>query len=254
MNLRRNVFLLTTIIGASVLSVSPVCAQDEKTGEPGLWGARWDGNVNAGATVESGNSDSMAIDADARLTGRWDKHRTEWRADYNYEEDNDDVTVDDRSLNGAYDYFFAEKWFWNNQAGFEQDDVEKLDLRVDASTGLGYQVFERDDLELKMIAGPGYLYSEYENGREESDVSANWSLDYRQKFYEDFFRLFHRHELTAPVDDMDAFLFESESGVRLPLKRGIIASAQVDYDWNNDPAPGTGEEDTTYSLKLGYEW
>jgi len=71
---------------------------------------------------------------------------------------------------------------------------------------------------------------------------------------EDFFRLYHNHDLFSPFDDFSSYLFESETGIKIPLRNGIVASGEIEFDWNNDPADGEGEDDTTYGVKLGYEW
>lgn len=219
-----------------------------------FWGAKWSGNVNLGGNMKRGNSETESYSADAQIKARWEKHRGIIEGEYNFEEDSDRTTVDNRSLSFGHDYFFAEKWFMGNKLSFEQDDIDQIDLRTIASTGLGYQPYERDDLNLKMVLGPGYYHEKFENGNTDEGMTANWALDYDQKFYDDLFRIFHNHDLTMPIEETDAYLFTSESGIRVPIKKGIIASGQVDFDWDNDPAPGTVEDDTTYSVKLGYEW
>lgn len=229
-------------------------APEQKKDEHGLWGAKWSGNANLGAGLTSGNSDTSSIKADAELKARWEKQRVKLSADYNREKDSGNITVNNRSAGVEHDYFFAPKWFVGSKAAFEQDDIADLDLRTDLSTGLGYQMFEQDDLNLSIVAGPGYQREKFNTGITNSKMTANWRLDYNQKFFDDSFRLFHKHQLNAPIDDFNAFLLQSKSGVSVPLRKGVIASGEVDFDWDNAPAAGTKKQDTTYSLKLGYEW
>lgn len=220
-----------------------------------ILGAEWSGNVNLGAGLRSGNSETNNVNADAAVEAKWNKqHRTSFEADYNREEEDSTVSVDDRSAGLKHDYFFAEKWFLQGAAKFEQDDIAQLDLRTLFSAGLGYQPYDRDDLSLQFVAGPGYQNEEFEDGTEDNSMTAQWALDYTQKFYDDLFRLFHNHDLSAPTEDFDAWLFQSKSGIRVPLRQGIVASGQVDFDWDNAPPAGTTEDDTTYTVKLGYEW
>ncbi|MGB0720004.1 MAG: DUF481 domain-containing protein, partial [Bdellovibrionales bacterium] len=216
--------------------------------------AEWSGDINLGADLKTGNSDNNGITADASAKARWDKHRAKIEADYNREEDNNQITVDNRSLDLTHDYFFADKWFWESAIGFEQDDIDRLDLRTIVNAGLGYQPYESDNLNLKFVLGPGYLHEKFENSGTDESLVVTWAMDYDQKFYGDAFRLFHNHDLNVPSDDTDAYLFQSESGIKLPIRSGIVASGQIDFDWDNNPAPGTVEDDTTYAVKLGYEW
>ena len=215
----------------------------------------WSGRANLGASLQTGNTEQNAILADVTLKAKIsDKQRAQIKAEYNREKDDGTTTEDNRSLDATYDHFFKPKWFYDISAGFEQDDIEELDLRTTLGVGLGYQPFENDAKNLKMVLGPAYLREEFESGTTDNSLAARWSLDYDQKIWEDTLQAFHDHELFIPSDDAGAYLFESKTGLRLPIKNGIIATGEIEFDWNNDPESGITEEDTQYSIKLGYEW
>ena len=84
----------------------------------GLWGAKWSGRTNIGASMQTGNTEQDAINADAQLKAKWPKlngdplHRATLKAEFNRETEDDERTEDNKSLHGEYDYFFAEKWFF----------------------------------------------------------------------------------------------------------------------------------------------
>lgn len=224
-----------------------------------LWGADWSGRANFGAGLQSGNSDQSNINADAHLKAKWEATgqetiRARLDAEYNREKDEGELTIDNRAAKGALDFFMSEQWFINTNLGFKQDEISNIDLRTTIGVGIGHQAYERDDLNLQYIIGASYLRDKYENGDSEDDIAGKWSLDYDQKFYEDFIQIFHNHELLVPIDTTDAFLLDSATGLRVPLRKGLIGTAEIQFDWDNDPAPGATEEDTIYSLKLGYEW
>jgi len=238
----------------------PVPAQEEKTPKPeespaGFLHTKWSGRTNLGASLQTGNSEKNAINADAMVKAKWlDKHRVIVEAEYNRKKDDGNITEDNKSIEGVYDYFFNKKWFLNSTLGFEQDDINRIDLRTIVGLGLGYQVFERDDLNLKFILGSSYLHTDFENGNSEDSAAIRWNADYDQKFFEGLIQIFHDHDLIVPADDTDDFLLDTKTGVRVPLKMGLVATAQIDFDWDNKPEPGITEDDTKYSLKLGYEW
>ncbi|MDP7143479.1 MAG: DUF481 domain-containing protein [Alphaproteobacteria bacterium] len=217
-------------------------------------GGAFSGNVNFGASLQNGNSDKSSVNLDSTTKARWDDHRFLLGLEYNWAEDESEVTVDNRSLDLGYDYFYTDQWFVNMNAGLHQDDVEQLDLRSTVGVGIGHQAYESDDLNLKYILGPSYLRNDYENADTESSLAANWNFDYDQKFFDGYLKLFHKHKVFSPTDDWKAYLLETSTGARIPLLKGIVGTAQVDYDRDNDPAAGTNENDTLYSLKLGYEW
>ena len=216
---------------------------------------KWSGNANLGASLQTGNTEQDAINADATIYAEFsEKHQGTLRAEYARESDNGSTTEDNRSLELEYDYFYKPKWFIETSLGLEQDRIEQLDLRTNAGVGLGYQPYKSDDLRLKFVAGPTYFREDFENGTTNTSLAFRESTDYQQKILEKKLTLFHNHELFVPSDDTGAFLFESRSGLRVPIYKNITATGEVAFDWDNDPEPGVVEDDTTYSAKIGYQW
>lgn len=219
-------------------------------------GIEWSGRANLGLSLQTGNNEQDAVNADTTLKAKWgeDKHRATLKAEYNRETQNSNTVEDNRVLQAMYDYFFTEKWFLNSIASYEQDSIENIDMRTNIGFGIGHQAFEQDDLNLQYVLGPTYLREELDNGDVEDSLTARWALDYDQRFWDDIFQLFHEHEFLLPTDDTEAFLFYSKSGIRIPIQKGLVASFEVDFEWDNAPAAGVVEDDVMYAFKLGYEW
>ena len=153
-----------------------------------------------------------------------------------------------------YDRFITEKLFAGARASFEVDDIADLDSRIQVGPYIGYQYYESDQLNLATRIGVDYLVDEFENGDKEESAAASWGLDYDQKFINDAIQIFYKHDVTVPLDDTAGFLYDGETGIRFPVAKFLTGSAQIDFDWDNDPAPGIQEDDTKYSLKIGYEF
>ncbi len=215
---------------------------------------KWSGRISAGGNLEDGNNNSKSLSADADIKARNEKNRFAFGGEANWAEEEGEKTDNDQQIYGSYDRFITDKWFVGGRQSFEKDEFEELDLRSQTGLFAGYQFFEQDDLNLQVKAGPEYIYEKFDSGDSESDIAASWALDYDQKLFEDMVQVFHKHEIAAPFADTGAFLLESESGIRMPVGKILDASLQVDFDWDNDPAPGVKENDTTYGLKLGYGW
>lgn len=246
---------LTALKPVSIAQKAETKPPRKEDTNPLFLGATWEGRANVGGSLQKGNSDNGAFNADTRLTARWgEKHRAVLKAEYNYEEDDGDITENNQSFDGLYDYFFREKWFSNSVIGIESDALSNVDLRTNLGTGLGYQPYEQDDLNLKFIGGINYLRQANEDDTTESSAALRWYSDYDQQIWDDLFQVFHTHEFLVPTNDREDFLIDSSTGLRVPLKKGLVATAQVDFDWDNKPEPGTVEDDTEYKLKIGYEW
>ena len=240
---------------APIEQQSPVIKAAKIRPQSNFLGATWSGRANLGASLQKGNSDTQNIDADAETTAKWgDIYRAKIAAEYAREEENDNKTVDNRSIEGLFDYFFAPKWFANANIKFEQDDIADLDLRSTYGLAIGHQLYDRDDLKLRYQLGPSYLREERGNGNTEDSLAYSWKLDYEQSVWDDAIRLFHNHQLLVPSDETDRYVLETETGARVPLRKSLIATIQIDHDVDKGAPNGSSQEDTKYGVKLGYEW
>ena len=52
----------------------------------------------------------------------------------------------------------------------------------------------------------------------------------------------------------NAVLVFAKTGLRVPLIGAFDLTAQVDFDYDSEPAPGVDSTDIKYILSLGYEW
>jgi len=239
----------------AVVATSAATEDTEKVPTPDtLWGAKWSGLANAGAVFQSGNSETESLQFDVKSTAKWDKHRIAAKAEYQREEDNDIKTEDNKKLELEGDYFYKPKWFANMNAEFEQDEIAELDMRSTIGLGVGHQLYDEDDLKLKYIIGPNYLSEETTDGQTESSLAYNWRFDYEQKFWDGFITLFHNHRFLVPADETSAYIIDTNTGLRVPLQKKLVATLEIEHDIDKGAPVGTSETDTQYGFKLGYEW
>lgn len=215
---------------------------------------RWSGRANLGGSLDDGNANNKAVVFDAAIKVRDERNRFSFGGEVNWEEDEGTETENDQMLFAEYDRFLNDKWFIGLRERLERDKFEQLDLRTKTGLFTGYQFYEGDALNLQARIGADYITEDFETADSEDSAAGSWGLDYDQKFFDAAFQLFHKHELSVPTDDTNAFLFDSESGLRVPVGKHLTGTFQVDFDWDNDPVAGVREEDTSYTLKLGYEW
>lgn len=240
---------ITEAVTEEVAKTEPAAGFDENN--PSKY--KWSGRVNLGASLDDGNNQKKALTGDAEVKARNEKNRWIAGLDANFANDEGTETENDQSLFGEYNRFLSEKWFVGLRQEFERDKIALLDLRSSTGPFAGYQFFEEEDLNLRVKFGADYIYEDFETGDTEENIAASWGLDYDQTFWEAL-TLFHDHTFDLPVDETEAFIFQSKTGVRVPVAKNLVGTAQVDFDWDNAPATGIREEDTSYSLKLGYEW
>lgn len=79
-------------------------------------------------------------------------------------------------------------------------------------------------------------------------------MDFEHVVWAHVAELFHRHDGTMEGGDTGNLHVTSSTGLRFPFGGGLSATAQVDVDYDNQPAPGATSTDTTYLMTLGYSW
>lgn len=242
-------------LATPVATAESAVNQAPATPKPDLfWGAKLTGRVDFGASLERGNTktDTYAIDLEAKA--KWEKVRSTFEVEYDFEEDDDVTTEDELRLNLENDYFFRPKWFVNNNIEWERDDIAALDQRLTFGAGLGHQPFDEETISLHYVLGLDYLDEEFADGSSEDSLAYNWRFDYEQKFWDDAIRLFHNHRFVTPSEDTSNYVLDTETGLRVPLRKSLIASLEVEHDVDKGVPQGSSETDTTYALKIGYEW
>lgn len=211
------------------------------------------GKVNVGIGGTSGNSETDRVNLDAQFEARTAKNRYTAGLQYNKAEEDGNTTVDNAAVFASYDHFFNGKWFWNNSITVQRNDRQDLDLRTAIGTGIGYQVFETDPLVLSFTAGVSYLAEDFASQPSERSAALRLGTNYEHDWLT-WLRFFHNNELLYSVEDSDDWVFRSRSGLTFPIAERVDGSFQLNYDFDNSPAPGNEEEDLLYLFNIGYKW
>jgi putative salt-induced outer membrane protein YdiY len=211
--------------------------------------------ANVGIIQESGNTDTENLRLDGSFVGRTDKSRFGVGGEINREKSDDVDTVKNWLAYANYDYFFTQKWYWYVGTLLENDEFADLDLRSTIGTGIGYQIFETDTLNLSVSAGPAYVDENFIVADDNSYAAGQWNIHYDQYFFDKFLQLFHNQAGYVSVDDSDDWFVKTRQGVRFPLYRGLTGTLQYNYDYDHNPSPGAKENyDSKFMFLLGYEF
>ena len=217
-------------------------------------GYKYSGRLEFGGEIQTGNSETQSLLFDARTQARDKKNRFIGNFEYQNSEEEGETTDDEWLLDFNYDRFVSHNWFVGALASFENDDVAELDLRTRLGINTGYQFYDRDDLSLSSRVGLEYINENFASQSTDTSMAFSWNSAYEQAFWKKRLRTFFEHDFLVPTDDVSGFIFEAETGLRVPVAEKFIGTAEVNLDWNNAPADGTTEEDITYIMKLGYEF
>ncbi|MDY6862883.1 MAG: DUF481 domain-containing protein [Thermodesulfobacteriota bacterium] len=212
------------------------------------------GHVNIGGTKNKGNTDKSDFHIDTELVTRTEKNRYTIGGEVNRAEDDDEKTADNVLVYMKYDHFLSKKWFFYNNAFFENDEFKDLKLRTAGGLGLGYQFLETRFANLSLESGFNYISKDYYDGEDENYSSGRWSLDFDRYLFEKTVQFFHFNEGFIGFEDINDIFIRSRTGFRLPVYKMFNTTVQYNFDWDNSPAPGRDKKDEMLLYTLGWKW
>ncbi len=117
----------------------------------------WAGEVTLGVNLESGSTEKTEFDALVTVDRRTPRQRVGLSYLGEYSRINGQDSDNNHRANGSWDInlgsgLFARPIF----AEYYRNPIENIEHRATGGVGLGYYIFDRDDLEWLVAAGPGY--------------------------------------------------------------------------------------------------
>jgi len=221
-----------------------------RTGE----GVKWTGRVNLDLDADRGNTDEDNFEADAET--RFRRKHDRFTLKGQYERDSVDGTDTSRNWkqSSKYDYFLSEKLYAGALLAFEYDKFADLDLRTSVGPHVGYQFFESKELNLDTNVGVLYVDENYDEAEDIDYWSLGWQIDFDWFLLPDRVQFYHRHTGIQSVSDSSNLTIDSWTGFRFPIYKGIVASTEAEVDYDGGAPPDVDKTDTTYRVKLGYQW
>lgn len=217
-------------------------------------GMKWSGNINVDLNYERGNSDKDEYHGDWQTTFRWRDDRLKFYGDYEREKSNDVLTDDNWRINGRYDHFVTEKFFYGATLGMEHDRPADLQRRTIVGPLMGYEFYETIAMNLDVAGGPMYVNEEFYENDNRDYLGLGWAVDFDRFLIPDRMQFYHRHRGLLEPGDTDNLVWDAWTGFRFPIYAGIVATTEVLVEYDGGAPDGVDETDTTYNVKLGYQW
>lgn len=217
-------------------------------------GYKISGKANISLKSQHGNTDKEEFELDGELQFRSLHDRYSINGYLENDTSKGKTTADNWLISGKYDYFVTKKRYYGMQLSFERDKFTDLDLRTIVGPHVGHQFYESNDLNLNANIG---LVKVHENNIEEDNhdyLAMNWFVNYDQYLWNKWTQLYHRHKAIWDWEKSNKVTFDSWTGFRFPLRSGIVASAEVEWEYDSKPNNDIDKLDTTYRFKLGYQW
>jgi putative salt-induced outer membrane protein YdiY len=221
-----------------------------RTGE----GYKLSGHVNFALEKERGNTDQDEIDIDGDVTWRYRHDRFRMFGELERDRNNSKKTKDKWKQRNSYDHLFTKKWFAGAFLGFEHDRFADLNLRTIVGPKVGYQWFEGRDMNLSTELGPMYVDEDFDKDEDDDYPALGWMIDFDKYLFKEFLQFYHLQTGIWNLDDTSNVVWDTWTGLRFPLAWGLVTSTEMQVEYDSGAAENKDDVDTTYTLKIGYQW
>ncbi len=223
----------------------------EKQGELALWTF----HIDLGIAGETGNTEKFNFsanaeakrDTDVDLLRIWYTGRLEIEDSRN--------TTNEHIVGTRYDRDLNEDWFVFGRGSAEHDQFEDLKIRAKATAGVGYHVIRKEDHNMKVAVGAGYLYEDFYTASDEQGPIAQVSLNYDIQINE-WLKYVHETNVFPLLDDLGELRLDMFNGIEIPLAKDTGWSVRIGVrtDYTTQPAPGNKRLDNYYYINLGLDF
>lgn len=240
--------LLVAADGSAVeLSLGEIAYVNPKPYESGT-GAHYSGHVTLSAAYTRGNTQDEQINGDGEFAARARQYRYSLTARVDRRDEAAAEATTAWLAGATYDRFVDGRRFVYARGSLEHDRAKDIDRRSAAGAGYGAQLFDTPRASLSVRSGLDYVRVERLVAPDEGYPAFGWGV---KAAYAPWF---HEHEGFWNLEDTDALLVRSKSGLRLPLVERLSASVQLNVDWERRPAPGRRSTDSTLLFGINYSW
>jgi putative salt-induced outer membrane protein YdiY len=217
------------------------------------------GNFNFGGSVTSGNTDVKNFSFVGELVARSERLRLSMLGRYLYGENDGELNARNAYGTVKMDFFMSKRFYLYTGVLFEQDTFQDLNLRTSVFAGPGYQFIDEGDyatpylnkLQLNGEIGLGYFNEDFKRADDVNYFTGRWGVNLNWHVLPSL-TVFHQHQGFPSLDKRSDWYVTSQQGIRMNIWENFLTTFQVNWRYDNSPAPGTKKADTQYILSLGY--
>ncbi len=220
-------------------------AQIDQRAEP------WSATAEFGLNGQTGNSQRLGFRGRGEVRRETDFDRLSVYMQGEFARQ-DGVRSENEIMGGSkLEVDVTDRWYALGKIDLEFDEFENLDLRTRINAGMGYFVIDKEKEHLKVFGSPGYQHESFMDGRTVDQAIMELGWDYLKQFTP--WLLFTQNTTFVPsLSDVNDFRVVADTAGEIPItgdKRWKFKiGMQNEYD--NQPAPGVEDTDTTYYANL----
>ena len=231
--------------------VSPQVARAQTPAAPSELPATWTGNLGAGLSLTSGNTDTLTYNVAFEVT--WDpkaRNVMKWTGLYLRSEQNDVLNADRTSLTFRDQYSLNARAFVFGQIDYLRDSFKLIDALVAPTGGLGYKVIEMEDMTFAVDAGAGVAWEK----NEDREVRTSGAVTAGERFMRVLTETTSfKHATTAlwKANDFGDGLYTISAGIGVKITDRLQLTVDLlDTFKNEPPTPDVGKNDVAVVLAI----
>lgn len=246
--------IMTVLLATAVMSYA---ADDE------IVSKNWELNVNLGANLSSGNTETYMVNWSTLLKYQLDPSTLKLGFDLSYgeveetdDEGNNNMVKDTDKYNlfANYEYNFTERYFASAIAEWLHDYKAGIDYRYRIGPNIGVNILKNDTFLLDTSFGVSYVYEEYEDKFIGSDdyMGLRFAEDFTWNINEKGVKLVQGLVYLPDSDDFDKYLLNFAASVEAPISQGLSMFVKFKDEYNSKPVDDKEKNDTSLILGLQY--
>ncbi len=228
-----------TLAAAVLMGSSTMMAQ---VATPETTAPKWESIANAGLTIQSGNSESIATAVGFDTKKKWDSDEVMLGVSAGYGKssstgNNRSRTTDYAKAFGQYNHLMSERAYFGLRIDGEHDGMADLAYRVRVSPLIGYYLIKNEKTTLSVDAGPSFIVEEREaSPTSPRDRQEYIALRFGERFehkLSDTAKIWQTAEYIPAIKDWpDRDVINGEIGISSAItpKWDLTVKYQVTYD------------------------
>jgi len=214
----------------------------------------WTGSVEAGIQIREGNTESTDMYGKVKALRASDKRELSLGASYDYAELEGETNTNRAFAECGYRLYQWERAYLFGVINAEHDEIEDLDLRLNASAGPGYKFIHSEKTKLIGEVGVGATAEWYDSRETGSEQKTEGILRLHGEWTTKVFdRSTFSQVLTVlpSVTDIGTFKLVSDTSLTTPLSQKLDLRVSVHDEYDSDPeVSGVEKNDLTFRTTL----
>lgn len=231
--------------------INSITRRPEPVGDVGFF-ENWHGDIDFGYNIARGNTTLNNLAFTVSPQRRTDADRIQTRFHTLHSVQNDQTTSNLSRARLRYDRFIGPQTFFFLLGEAERDGQQQLDFRTRQGSGFGVRFKPQPYIQLSIYGGFTFLQERFETAERKLGAEGLGGFDLETSLFGAL--VFTTRSQLLPFLTEERFLFQLESGIRIPLFDGLTFGFQLFDNYDSSPLRAVRKNDVGLLSTVGYSF